>query len=265
MAVFLQLENLRPHMNRFLSFSLWKMGNSFIWDAIARNDSKDIQPKGYLYDPQLFNVLCVETERRNLSCLHTISETKLVPRKEPADVSGRLTTRCKANFFFFFDESGRFLWTVFIHSRLLFQASSLGRLNKPNVGPNTSKKWKLAHRYRALTMGEGHWHWYALKGLAKEYHLANFYDCRHDNVRENAIVTKFPRFLSAPVTLDEGHWNWHDLKGFTKYYHCVSFHDCSDDSVWENTNIFSRLSITPCDRDLGWRSLKLIWIERPCY
>ena len=82
-----------------------------------------------------------------------------------------------------------------------------------------------------LTLDKGHLYWYALKHLAKEYHLANFHDCSDDNVRENANVAQFQEFLSAPVTLDEGRNNWHDLKGFTTDYHCASFHDCSDDSV----------------------------------
>ena len=50
------------------------------------------------------------------------------------------------------------------------------------------------HTLVTLALGKGHRHWYALKGLAKEYHLAKFHDYRHDNVRKNAIVAEFPRF-----------------------------------------------------------------------
>ena len=82
-----------------------------------------------------------------------------------------------------------------------------------------------------LTLDKGHLYWYALKHLAKEYHLANFHDCSDDNVRENANVAQFQEFLSAPVTLSEGCYNWQDLNGFTTDYHCTSFLDCSDYSV----------------------------------
>ena len=44
-----------------------------------------------------------------------------------------------------------------------------------------------------LTLDKGHLNWYALKHLAKEYHLANFHDCSDDDVGENANVTEFPR------------------------------------------------------------------------
>ena len=63
-----------------------------------------------------------------------------------------------------------------------------------------------------LTLNQGHLCWDALNDLSTEHNLANFYDCRDDNIQENAKVTEFPilsmgspRLSIEYVTLNEGH------------------------------------------------------------
>lgn len=90
-----------------------------------------------------------------------------------------------------------------------------------------------------LTFDKSHLNWFAMKGLANEYHLANFHDYSDESVQENASFTDFPRPSFSACDLAWGHLTLHALKGLTTDYHCANFHACSDDSVWENdTNVW---------------------------
>ena len=52
-----------------------------------------------------------------------------------------------------------------------------------------------------LSSYKGHINSYALKGFAKEYHLANLNACSDDNAGENAHVTDVSRYAVSPCDL----------------------------------------------------------------
>ena len=78
-----------------------------------------------------------------------------------------------------------------------------------------------------------------LKSLVIDNHTAKFHGCSDENIRENASVTDFQRFPSAPdsLTLEEDNVKWYALKDINSDYHHASLHDCTDDGVWENARV----------------------------